>query len=283
MKQYTTIAETSNYLKNQREKGLTIGFVPTMGALHDGHLALVKQSQRDNDITVCSIFVNPIQFNNPDDLAKYPRTMGRDLKLLETSGCDVVFSPDAREMYPEGETITLDIEFGMLDKVMEGKFRPGHFNGVAIVVKKLFDVVQPTRAYFGKKDFQQLAIIKRMVDLLKLPVIIIPCETVREPDGLAMSSRNIRLTIAERNLAPKIHQVLLKVKEKAGKLPVRELREWAIKKIHENSEFRIEYFEIGDTGSMMPVENWANRDRAVAFIAVFLGDVRLIDNIELFS
>jgi pantoate--beta-alanine ligase len=177
----------------------------------------------------------------------------------------------------------MEIEFGMLDKVMEGRFRPGHFKGVCIVVKKLFEIVRPTRAYFGKKDFQQLAVIRYMVDNLKIPVEIVPCETVREPDGLAMSSRNMRLTIAERKIAPVIYQVLLKVKGKVGKLPLPELKEWAVRKIQEQGGMRVEYFEIGDRGSLLPMENWQHKSRAVAFVAVFLGDVRLIDNIELFS
>ena len=278
----TTIKEIQGYLNGKTAQGQSIGFVPTMGALHKGHLALVNRSKMENNLTVCSIFVNPIQFNNQDDLKKYPRTLIHDSKLLKESGCDVIFAPDASEMYPESETPCIDVEFGMLGNVMEGKFRPGHFIGVAIVVKKLFDIVHPARAYFGKKDFQQLAIIRHMVSTLHLPVEIVACETVREADGLAMSSRNMRLTIAERNLAPKIYQVLSKLKGKARKLPVRELKEWAIKKIQENSELRVEYFEIGDKESLLPLENWRQKERAMAFTAVFLGDVRLIDNIELF-
>jgi pantoate--beta-alanine ligase len=283
MKQFTGIAETADYLKKQRAKGLTIGFVPTMGALHEGHMNLVRRAKRENDLTVCSIFVNPIQFNNKEDLVKYPRTLSRDLSMLEAEICDVVFTPETAEMYPEGGNTSLDIDFGMLDKVMEGKFRPGHFNGVAIVVKKLFDIVQPDHAYFGKKDFQQLAIIKHMVNMLELPVDIIPCETVRESDGLAMSSRNARLTDAERILASKIYEVLAKVKEKAGIIPVRELSHWAIKKIEEHKGMRVEYFEITDKDGLLPLENWIYKDRAVALTTVFLGEVRLIDNIELFS
>ncbi|MCX6267711.1 MAG: pantoate--beta-alanine ligase [Bacteroidetes bacterium] len=283
MKQFTHIAETADYLEIQREKDLMIGFVPTMGALHEGHLALIKRSLQENDITVCSIFVNPIQFNNNNDLANYPRTLSQDLKMLESCGCDVVFFPDTAEMYPDGETISFGLNFGTLDKVLEGQFRPGHFNGVAIVVKKLFDIVQPTHAYFGKKDFQQLAIIKHMVYAMGIPVEIIPCETIREVDGLAMSSRNTRLSPAERKLASGIYQTLLNVREKIGKTPVPELKEWAVKKIEENDGFRVEYFEIVDQESLMPMEDWTSRDRAVALVAVFVGDVRLIDNIELFS
>ena len=283
MKIFTNIAETVSCLKNQREQGMTIGFVPTMGALHEGHLTLVRRSKQENGLTVCSIFVNPIQFNNREDLEKYPRTPGRDAKLLEEAGCDVIFSPEASEMYPEGETGSLSLNFGMLDKIMEGKFRPGHFNGVAIVVKKLFGIIQPANAYFGKKDYQQLAVIKHMVEALAIPVNVVSCETIREADGLAMSSRNTRLTIAERNIAPKIYQVLISVKNKAGKFPVHELKDWAARELQENPDFRLEYFEIGDKETLLPVDNWHHKDRAVAFVAVFLGDVRLIDNIELFS
>lgn len=283
MKQFSTISDLRYFLASGHKKGVSVGFVPTMGALHEGHLTLIRRSKAENNLTVCSIFVNPIQFNNPEDLEKYPRTLSRDAKLLEENGCDVLFAPDNAEMYPPEKKEPFGLEFGMLDKVMEGKFRPGHFKGVAIVVKKLLNIVQPTRAYFGKKDFQQLTIIQNMVHQLALPVIIVPCETVREKDGLAMSSRNMRLTIAEREIAPTIYQILCKAKEKTGKLPVRELKEWAIKKIQENHLMRVEYFEIGDKETLMPLETWNFKNRAVAFTAVFLGDVRLIDNIELFS
>jgi len=195
----------------------------------------------------------------------------------------MVFAPDEKEMYPSGIPGDVPVEFGMLDKLMEGKFRPGHFKGVAVVVKKMFDIISPTRAYFGKKDYQQLTIIQHLVKALSLPVIIVPCETVREPDGLAMSSRNMRLTIAERTLAPRIYEVLCKVKDRLGKQPVKEVKDWAVKKIEETHGFRVEYFEIGDKETLLPMENWSHKDRAVAFAAVFLGDVRLIDNIELFS
>jgi len=282
MKQFSTVRDTREYLESKQFSGKTIGFVPTMGALHEGHLTLIRQSKAENDLTVCSIFVNPIQFNNPDDLDKYPRTLASDVKLLTAEGCDVLFSPDAAEMYPEGEPALIDLELGMLDKLMEGRFRPGHFRGVAIVVKKLFDIVGPTRVYFGKKDFQQLAVIRHMVNTLNLPYEIVPCETVRESDGLAMSSRNMRLTIAERGIAPSIFQVLRKVRDKTGKVPVRELKEWAVKKIQEQPAMRVEYFEIADRETLMPLESWDHRIKAVALTAVYLGDVRLIDNIELF-
>lgn len=282
MKLFTTIKEVQAYLNSKKAQGQTVGFVPTMGALHEGHLALLKRSKTENDLTVCSIFVNPTQFNNTEDLKNYPRSLQQDAKLLKETGCDVLFSPEESEMYPEGETTIMDVDFGMLDKVMEGKYRPGHFRGVAVVVKKLFDIVLPDQAYFGKKDFQQLAVIRHMVNSLHLPASIVGCETVREADGLAMSSRNMRLTIAERELAPKIYQVMMSVKEKSGKVPVRVLKKWAVDEIQKNKGLRVEYFEIGDKESLQPLENWDHKERAMAFTAVFLGDVRLIDNIELF-
>jgi len=282
MNQFSTIREIQECLAIMAGEGRSIGFVPTMGALHQGHISLLMRSRMENDITVCSIFVNPTQFNNPADLKKYPRSLTQDAKLLMECGCDILFAPDVPEIYPEGESHEVDVDFGILDKVMEGKFRPGHFRGVAMVVNRLFTIVNPTRAYFGKKDFQQLAVILHMVNALKLPVKIIACETVREADGLAMSSRNMRLTIAERNLAPVIYQVLLKMRERSGKIPVRELKEWAIKKIHEHPGLRVEYLEICDKASLFPMGNWFQRKRSMALIAVFLGDIRLIDNIELF-
>jgi pantoate--beta-alanine ligase len=283
MKEISKIKEAKQWLKPHVKKGLKIGFVPTMGALHEGHLRLVRQSKQENDITVCSIFVNPIQFNNPDDLEKYPRNLSLDARMLRNNGCDMLFSPEVEEMYPEGKTPNICIEFGMLDKVMEGKFRPGHFKGVVIVVKKLFDIISPSNAYFGKKDYQQLMVITRMKEFLGLPVNIIGCETVREDDGLAMSSRNLRLTIGERQVARRIFEVLCKVREKGTRTPVWELREWAMKKIQDDSRFRVEYFEIAERETLMPVENWGQKNQAVALTAVYLGDVRLIDNVELFS
>jgi pantoate--beta-alanine ligase len=282
MKTCSTIGEITKALQKERKTGHSIGFVPTMGALHEGHLSLIKESGKANDITVCSIFINPIQFNNKEDLEKYPRNLKEDLRLLKTAGCDYVFIPEKEEIYPDG-TPVLDLNFGSLDKALEGKFRPGHFKGVAIVVKRLFEIITPDHAYFGKKDYQQLLVIRRLVELLKLPVEIHSCPTFREPDGLAMSSRNLRLTIGEREMAPLIYQVLCKVKEKAGKTPVKELRQWAIKKISSNPAFKVEYFEIADKNDLHILGSWKEKENAVACTAVFLGDVRLIDNMELFS
>jgi len=283
MKEVTTIREAKQWLKPYISKNARIGFIPTMGALHEGHLTLIRQSMAENDVTACSIFVNPIQFNASEDLAKYPRNLAQDIRMLNQNDCDLLFCPDTEEMFPGGKTGNLEIDFGMLDKVMEGKFRPGHFRGVVLAVKKLFEIIQPARAYFGKKDFQQLVIVKQLAEKLKLPVEIVACETVREPDGLAMSSRNLRLTIGERQVARKVFEVLCKIREKGSKTPVWELKEWAVKKIQEDPQFRVEYFEIADTETLMPLENWSQKNKAIALTAVFLGDVRLIDNVELFS
>ncbi|MEI6456861.1 MAG: pantoate--beta-alanine ligase [bacterium] len=279
----TTVEHTRKLLQSVRKMGKSIGYVPTMGALHEGHLQLIRSSVAGNGFTTCSIFVNPIQFNNPDDLVKYPRTLEKDKELLEGAGCDLLFAPPVEEMYPGGEKPEVNVDFGVLDKVMEGKFRPGHFHGVAVVVKRLFDIIEPGKAYFGKKDFQQLGVVSHMVHALKLPLEIVPCETVRESDGLAMSSRNTRLTIAERAIAPYIYKVLKMTHEKSGSMPPRELEEWAIRKIGEKPELRVEYFEICNRETLLPLGDWNEPEGAAACTAVFLGDVRLIDNIELFS
>ena len=283
MKSFSLIKEIQAALKKERSRSKSIGFVPTMGALHEGHLSLIRQSEEENDITVSSIFVNPIQFNNPQDLIKYPRTLKADLALLESAGCDYVFTPEVKEMYPVEPDGSPVKDFGQLETVMEGKFRPGHFKGVAIIVKKLFDIIQPDTAYFGKKDYQQLMIIHSMVDQLKLPIEVIGCPIIREPDGLAMSSRNMQLSIGERKIAPLIFQVLTKTKQKAGNMPVKDLKSWAIKKLTAEPTFTVEYFEIVDKQTLLPLDSWKKKDNALACTAVYLGGVRLIDNIELFS
>jgi pantoate--beta-alanine ligase len=208
MKTFSTIKALREALSTARNAGNTIGFVPTMGALHEGHLDLMRRALKENDCLVVSIFVNPIQFNNKEDLEKYPRVLEADSKMLESIGCQYLFAPDANEIYPEPDKSEYD--FGLLSEVMEAAFRPGHFNGVAIVVRKLFEIVEPETAYFGEKDFQQLAVIKQLVKMLEMPVKIIPCSIVRETDGLAMSSRNVRLTAHERQLAPNIYKTLTK-------------------------------------------------------------------------
>ena len=277
------IADLQKELKAFVKENKSIGFVPTMGALHAGHLSLIRRSKQENDITVCSIFVNPIQFTSQNDLTGYPRMIEQDSKLLMKEDVNFLFVPEVDEMYPPGEEPRLDLDFGRLDKVMEGKYRPGHFNGVAIVVKKLFDIVKPTRAYFGKKDFQQLTIIRYMTESFRLPVEIIACKTIREPDGLAMSSRNLRLTIREREMAADIYDVLMFTKANAGLIPVKKLQVMAFKKFSENPHFRLDYFEIIDKRTLLPVSTWEEPEHIIACTAVYLGDIRLIDNMELFS
>ena len=272
-----TIKETKEILKRVKSQGLSIGFIPTMGALHKGHLELIRKAKNENDFVSCSIFVNPIQFNNKEDLIKYPRPIEDDIKKLEELTCDLVFIPSVEEMYPEPDNTIYD--FGNLEKVMEGKFRPGHFNGVAVVVKKLFDIVEPDRSYFGEKDFQQLTIMKALVKKLKIPVEIVPCSTIREPDGLAMSSRNIRLSADERKIAPVIFRVLKDVRKMASEKNVKELKKYYFQQLEKYSQMKIEYFGISDIEDLSPIEEFEKDKKYVACTAVFLGKVRLIDNI----
>jgi pantoate--beta-alanine ligase len=276
---FEKIAETRKQLESFRISGSDVGFVPTMGALHKGHIDLVRRSCNENDITGCSIFVNPIQFNNQEDLNKYPRTLPEDLQMLEEAGCNLVFVPSVEEMYPE--PVEEKYNFGDLEKVMEGAHRPGHFNGVAVVVKKLFDIIQPDRAYFGEKDFQQLRIIQSLVKMKEIPVEIVPCPTVREADGLAMSSRNRRLSAEERAVAPEIHRTLQFARELAKKMPVAEVIDICEKRL-EVKGFRVDYFEIADIETLQPLKNWEGSPGGIACVAAFLGPVRLIDNMILF-
>lgn len=279
----TTVKELKDFTCRKKEEGLTIGFVPTMGALHQGHLTLIRRARKENDLTVVSVFVNPIQFNNPVDLEKYPRDLEKDMQLLAGEGCDVVFAPAVEEMYPAGEEPSSPVVLGNLEKVMEGKFRPGHFQGVVIVVSKFFRIIEPHHAYFGKKDFQQLQIIRHMVKTLSMPVEIIAVDTVREDDGLAMSSRNLRLAPEHRAVAPKIHETLTWVKSQAGSIPPSELARLAVEKLEKTPGLRVDYFEIVDPETLMQVDKWVKGRPAVACTAVYAGDIRLIDNMEVFS
>ena len=259
--------------------GKTIGFVPTMGALHDGHKALVERSVAENDICIVSIFVNPTQFNNATDLEKYPKNLDSDSELLEKVGCKLIFAPDPTEIYEPAElNKPFDFDFGGLDKVMEGKFRPGHFNGVVQIVSKLFLLIQPDKAYFGEKDFQQLSIIHRMVELMNFKVKIIDCPIIREPGGLALSSRNERLTLNQRKKAVEISKILFESSNFAAQLSPTELTEWVINRINEVSELQVEYFEIVNIKTLQTVNSWSQP--TIGCIAVFCNDVRLIDNIK---
>ena len=282
MKIFSGIQTIREYLIQERKNGKSVGFVPTMGALHEGHVSLIQRSIEENDLTACSIFVNPLQFNNKSDLETYPRNIDEDIRILEKTGCDVVFTPSVEEIYPKSEGGNLDLDFGYLDKILEGKFRPGHFKGVATVVKILFGIIESGRAYFGKKDYQQLMIIHEMVKKLKLPVEIVLCPIIREPDGLAMSSRNMRMTIRERQIAPLIFKVLTEIKEKTGTIPVKNLREQAVNKINKKPFFSVEYIEIADKHTLLPFENWTNKENAIVLAAVNLNEIRLIDNLEFF-
>ncbi len=279
MKLFSSVKDIQVFINEQKSLGKSIGFVPTMGALHEGHLSLMRKAKAENDLLVVSIFVNPIQFNNQNDLQKYPRNLKNDSQILETIGCDILFAPNEKEMYPE--PIEKKYDFGPLAEVMEGKFRPGHFNGVAIVVKRLFDIVKPTRAYFGEKDYQQLAIIKKLVEIENLAVEIVPCPIVRDNDGLAMSSRNRLLTPEQRKEAPFIYKTLQEAKLRRQHICANPLRQMIINLFEGNENFRLEYFDIVDDINLQSINGWNKKVGTMAFVAAWLGDVRLIDNIRI--
>ncbi len=256
-----------------------IGFVPTMGALHAGHRSLVERARRECETVVVSVFVNPTQFNDKTDLKNYPRTPEADLRLLEEVGADYVFMPSVEEVYPEPDTRTFD--FGMIDKVMEGATRPGHFNGVAQVVSRLFDLVKPAKAYFGEKDFQQIAVIREMVRQLRIPVEIIPCPIVRGEDGLALSSRNTLLDTDHRTAAPYIYKVLKAAVEKSHQTTPDQLAAWVTAQVESNPLLKVIYFQVVDAATMQQVRTWEESPVIQGCIAVQAGDIRLIDNIKL--
>lgn len=278
MKIASKIQELKDCLAGERQQNKKIGFVPTMGALHAGHLSLVKRCVEENDICVVSIFVNPTQFNDKNDLATYPRTLDNDCALLEAAGCDYVFAPSESEMYPEPDTRTFD--FGTVSAVMEGARRPGHFNGVAQIVSKLFYAVKPENAYFGEKDFQQIAVIRAMVKQLNLPVKINACPILREADGLALSSRNVRLTPEQRAKAPLIARTLKESTNFAGAKSVQEVIDFVVNTINRDPVMRVEYYEIVDGNTMEAVKNWSDADYVVGCVTVYCGEVRLIDNVR---
>ncbi len=276
MQVFFEIKTLQTYLQNQRKSGKTIGFVPTMGALHQGHLSLIETAKNQNDVVVCSIFVNPTQFNNPHDLAVYPRTLEADCKMLEEVACDIVFAPSASEMYPSLPTLKFD--FGTLENVMEGKFRPGHFNGVGIVVSKLFNIVQPNKAYFGQKDLQQCAVINCLVKDLSFSLDLVICPTQRETDGLAMSSRNRNLSEDQRVIAPEIYKSLSAAAELLKTKSSTEVKQFVTDYFEVIEDIELEYFEISDFETLLPIEELLEGKTALC-IAAFLGKTRLIDNI----
>ena len=278
MKIIHTIKDLQAELSVLKAQGKKVGLVPTMGALHAGHASLVKRSVNENEVTVVSVFVNPTQFNDKNDLVKYPRTLDADCKLLEACGATYAFAPSVEEMYPEPDT--RQFSYAPLDTVMEGAFRPGHFNGVCQIVSKLFEAVKPHRAYFGEKDFQQLAIIREMVRQMQFDLEIVGCPIVREEDGLALSSRNARLSAEERENALKISQTLFKSRTFAATHTVGETLKFVEDAIAAVLGLRLEYFEIVDGNTLQKVDNWNQTSYVVGCITVFCGDVRLIDNIK---
>jgi len=277
MKVLQKISEIKDFQSESQYNGKVIGFVPTMGALHKGHISLVDQCVKECNVTIVSIFVNPLQFNNKDDFAKYPVTIESDLKMLEYSGCDIVFVPDVKEMYPDDKQVHYDL--GEIETVMEGKFRPGHYQGVARVVHILFDIVKPDKAYFGAKDYQQIMVIKRMTEITGIKSEIIICPTVREQDGLAMSSRNMRLTPLERKSAPAIYHALSQMPCIIRERGVSNGNYWFENYVNNIPFLKCEYIEVTDSETLMPVAV-ATKDKTLSvFVSVYCGNIRLIDNI----
>ncbi len=276
----TTVGQLSERLASLHAQSRTIGLVPTMGALHAGHMSLIERARRENDIVVVSVFVNPTQFNNPEDLRTYPRTEEADCALLRQADVDFAFVPTVSEMYPQEDNRQFDL--GPVAQVMEGAMRPGHFNGVAQIVSKLFAIVNPTRAYFGEKDFQQIAVIRKMVQLEGFSLEIVACPIKREEDGLAMSSRNVRLTPEHRAVAPQIHKILTRsVDMKSEGASVVDVKAYVVDAINALEGLEVEYYEIVDALSMQPVGAWDEAAAgAVGCVTVYAGDVRLIDNIK---
>ena len=265
------------YLDTQRLIAAKIGFVPTLGALHEGHLSLIRQSMQVADITVCSIFINPLQFNNADDFKKYPKTIENDIALLEQSGCEVLFMPDEKEIYPDEASRVPHYDLGYAATIFEGKFRPGHFDGVCLVVERLLRIVKPDFLLLGQKDFQQCIIIERLIRLMNQDTQLIICPTVREESGLAMSSRNLRLSPSERKTAASIHQHLIWIKEKLSIDNFHDLQKKAISDL-EKMGFKVEYLELAKRNSLEPIDVFEEGEQAIILIAVFLNGVRLIDN-----
>lgn len=274
-----TIVEVSRLLEEYRKQGEVLGFVPTMGALHEGHLSLLAESKKQCSISICSIFVNPTQFNDKKDLERYPRMPEKDCEMLEKAGCDVVFMPDVKEMYPEPDTRIFD--FGTLDKVLDGAHRPGHFNGVGQVVSKLFDIIKPHRAFFGLKDYQQVLIIKNLVKQLHLPVEIVACPILREADGLAMSSRNMLLSPEERKAASLIPKLMQESKELSGKLPLGEIKNKLLEEIKTEPLLKADYIEFCNADTLESISEIKQAEKIICLAAIFSGKIRLIDNIAL--
>jgi pantoate--beta-alanine ligase len=273
------LIDLENLMKSYRSRNLSFGFVPTMGALHPGHISLIKESNKHHPVTVCSIFVNPTQFNNTNDFIKYPITIEKDIDMLEAAGCDVLFLPSTLEMYPVNDPVIV-YELGYIETLLEGKYRPGHFQGVCRIVDKLLSAVLPNSLFLGQKDYQQCMVIKKMMDLKHYPIHLQVCDTLREEDGLAMSSRNLRLTAAERNKALNLIESLRNIKATIKTGDTIEIRQESIEKLTRLG-FKVDYFEIADASDLLPISVWDGKQKAVVLVAATLNDVRLIDNLLL--
>ena len=279
---FKKVSELQKFTALYAENGREVGFVPTLGALHQGHISLIAESGKNNKLTICSIFVNPVQFNDPGDYEKYPITIENDILMLEQAGCDILFLPSVREIYPDGTEQTKKYDLGYLETVLEGRFRPKHFQGVCMVMERLLDIVRPRNLYLGRKDYQQCMVIKRLTELTGLSEIVNVqiCPTLREEDGLAMSSRNMRLNKAERTKAATIYQALQTIKENVAKNGIETAEKKASQLLLDNG-FKPDYIEIADAADLQLIESWDGKKKIVALIAAFLNEVRLIDNIAL--
>lgn len=269
----------SSLVLQSRQKGLSVGFVPTMGALHQGHISLIEKSRADNNISICSIYVNPTQFNNAEDFKKYPKTIENDINLLEKWGCDVLFLPETDEVYSK-EFVINHYNLGYLESLLEGKYRPGHFQGVCQVVHRLLQIVMPDKLYLGRKDYQQCMVISKMIELKEINTEVVICPTLREPDGLAMSSRNLRLNETQRMTAVQIFKTMQMIKKEITTGNLNQLKQKAVK-ILTDAGFRVDYVEIADAGSLEPIIEWNGQQKAVTLVAAYLDDIRLIDNLAI--
>lgn len=279
---FKKVSDLQKFITFYADNGREIGFVPTMGALHKGHISLIEESKKNNRLTACSIFVNPVQFNDPKDFEKYPVTIENDILMLEKAGCDILFLPSVQEIYPEGTKQTKKYDLGYLETILEGKFRPGHFQGVCRVLERLLNIVKPHNLYLGRKDYQQCMVIKKLTELTGLDKIINVqiCPTLREDDGLAMSSRNMRLTPGDRTKAPAIYKVLQVIKENINTMNIEAVKDMAKQLLSDNG-FRPDYVEIADASNLRLIEKWDGKKEIVALVAAFLNDIRLIDNLDL--
>ena len=278
---FKTIAGLQQYIENQRIAENTIGFVPTMGALHHGHLSLIKTCRQRHTVTVCSIFVNPTQFNDPTDFNKYPVTIEKDCLMLEQEQTDILFLPTVNEMYPFGKVLNKEYDLGKLEAILEGAYRPGHFQGVCQVVERLLTIVKPDEIFIGQKDYQQCLVIKKLVEIMEKPITVNIIPTLREVDGLAMSSRNMRLNAAERQIAPAIYKQLSVIKEKIKQASIAELKAAAEQQLLNAGFTNVDYVEIAEAGNLKPQESFDPNKKTVALVAAFINEVRLIDNLLL--